>query len=490
LLSFGISISILAGVVAAITQGSQIDVITRQSLEKEIVGYLLKNESSFSPAWSGLAGLCSGILGMTMALMFRRTLAVIASSLLGVSIALVCIQANRELHTNFPWWILALCPLVTSIIIHWFRSLHLQQRASAFRIALTGRMSPKNIDHIIEHPETFNSAPSGSIVSIMFIDIAGFSQIAERLSPHQAFDDLKDLFDLMRLEVLRYGGIVDKTLGDGMLAYFGYGPPETNSARDHADAALECGVSIQTAVLNRNIRAAQSGKALYPIRIGINTSTAFIGNVGDEHYYDFTLIGNGVNLAKRFEASCQHYSVMIGASTYDLLKSQERQNLKLTRKLIPIKHSEAPCEAYECELFSERKDDVVFAIDAFRKHLGIRRKDFRWPVPQDVNISLESRYGRAILHDFSLSGISIVLPCYIGSGVGMDLVFNVPTQWQRQDVGPNLVLHVEVRWGRAIADGYLHGLLITNLSVTQRENLVAVLRDMIRQHPNRLKIAS
>jgi class 3 adenylate cyclase len=356
-----------------------------------------------------------------------------------------------------------------------------QERRLALRVALSGRIDKARIDRIVRNPRVLDEVPSGKVVSIMFMDIVGFSQISERLTPQQAFMDLKAVFDVMRSNVIKFGGMVDKTLGDGMLAYFGYGIDGHESTREHADAALLCAISIQRDILERNLASAKEGKAIYPMRIGINTSSVFIGNVGDADYFDFTVIGNGVNLAKRFESSCQHYSVMIGASTYDLLISKESFGVKLTRKLIPIKHSEAPFEAYECQPFEDRQVDILEVTEAYRRTLGIQRKDTRWSVPNDNEIYLESRFGRARVNDFSMSGLSVILPMYIGNGVGMDLVLLVPEEFHTQSIGSTLVLHVEVRWGRAVPLGYLHGVMITNLSSAQKEALLEIFRAMIRK---------
>lgn len=389
-----------------------------------------------------------------------------------------------------PWPVAGASLLITVILTSFYRYRLNRERLMALRIALSGRMERKRIEWIVQNPRVLEAVPSGKVVSIMFLDIVGFSQTSERLTPHQAFMDLKSIFDLMRSEVLKHGGMVDKTLGDGMLAYFGYGFDGVESSRAHADAALICAISIQRAILDRNLEAAQQKKAIYPLRIGINTSSVFIGNVGDHDYFDFTVIGNGVNLAKRFEASCQHYSVMLGASTYDLLVSRENLSVNLTRKLIPIKHSEAPYEAYECDAFEDRQADIRAVTEAFRRSLGIERKDTRWPIPLDVNIYLESRYGRARLNDFSFSGISALLPMYIGNGVGLDLVLMIPEEFQTPSIGATLIIHVEVRWGRSVSLGYLHGLMITNLSVKQKEELVEVFRSMVRKGTEQSRSAS
>ena len=495
-MSVGFILAIFGSLFAVTGVLSEIDLAIRSSLMTWLVDSLgirgtdlPSSVGSFgwiSTVLAFIGGLIGAVLASFVPMMIVPPSLVAAS----IVVTLTLQSAAIGFAKDGPWAIAGLVMLFSGAVTYWYRYSLNQERLLALRVALAGRMERKRIDWIVKNPRVLDAVPSGKVVSIMFLDIVGFSQISERLTPHQAFMDLKLLFDLMRAEVIKYGGMVDKTLGDGMLAYFGYGIDGVESSRAHADEALRCAISIQRNILDRNLRAAQDGKAIYPLRIGVNTSAVFIGNVGDHDYFDFTVIGNGVNLAKRFEASCQHYSVMIGASTYDLLLSKESLNAKLTRKLIPIKHSEAPYEAYECEPFEDRQKDVRLVTEAFRKSLGIERKDTRWPVPADADIYLESRYGRARLNDFSFSGISALLPMYIGNGVGLDLVLMVPEGLRSAAIGSTLVIHVEVRWGRAVEQGYVHGLMITNLSTQQKEELVETFRAMIRLASNADKAAS
>jgi class 3 adenylate cyclase len=466
-----------------------------------LAGRYLQNSSSFfaampssaviRPTWLN-AGVtfCGALAGSLMASFLSLTLVISVTVFASSIIVIFAIASSLQTGILIPWFNPVSSMIVCVVGVSWYRFRLNEERRLALRVALSGRIDKSRIDYIVKNPRVLDEVPAGKVVSIMFMDIVGFSQISERLTPQQAFLDLKAMFDLMRTQIISFGGMVDKTLGDGMLAYFGYGIDGKESTREHADAALLCAISIQKALLERNLLAAEQGKAIYPLRIGINTSSVFIGNVGDADYFDFTVIGNGVNLAKRFESACQHYSVMLGASTYDLLLGKESLRAKLTRKLIPIKHSEAPHEAYECQAFEDRQADILIVTEAYRKTLGIERKDSRWPVPGHVDIFLESRFGRARINDFSISGLSILLPTYIGNGVGMDLVLLVPEALQNQTMGSTLVMHVEVRWGRAVNLGYLHGVMITNLSSTQKENLVEILRVLIRMKSAEIKSVS
>src|SRR5690606_24022865 len=107
---------------------------------------------------------------------------------------------------------------------------------------------------------------------------------------------LKDLMDRLRKEIHAFDGVVDRVLGDGLLAFFGYHYDGRKAYDNHASQALACAVSIQ----RNNVQAcldAPEDTPIFPLRIGINTDSVYFGNLGDSSGIDVTLIGSGVNLA-------------------------------------------------------------------------------------------------------------------------------------------------------------------------------------------------
>jgi len=284
---------------------------------------------------------------------------------------------------------------------------------------------------------------------------------------------------MLRSAVLEFGGVVDKTLGDGMLAYFGYGPDGQHSSREHADDALKTGIAIQKRVLDLNKKNSALGTSIYPLRIGINTSSVFVGNIGDEDHYDFTVIGHGVNIAKRLESACRHYCVNIGATTFDTLVSRKNLSQSLVKRLIPIKHGDAPLECYECDPFKGDKDSIAEISGDYRKSLSIERKDERWPIPDDLDIILETSYGPARLVDFSRTGFAFRLEKYMGIGIVLEFQLIQDGQNSYHATKFENAIVGEIRWARPLASGYLHGILIKNLAKEQRDQLVDHFRSTI-----------
>ena len=379
-----------------------------------------------------------------------------------------------------PWLFPTLGFAASGILTFYERARSNELKLNSLKTMLQGRLSEDRIKDVVKNPAILETPPSGRIVSTMFIDIVGFSMLAERQTPEEAFMNLKSLFELLRGIVMKHQGVVDKTLGDGMLCYFGYGPDGRETAREHADLALSCAVEIQKAVLAKNQEAQSQNKPIYPLRIGINTSAVFVGNIGNADHFDFTLIGSGVNLAKRYESACKHYCVMIGSTTYDTLIHRGLPGKPLIKKLIPIKHASNPLEAYECDPFMHQDREIREVTDAYRKFLGIDRKDARWPIPEDLKICVTSRFGAGRLHDFSDAGFGVIMSEYVGNGILFDFAISSQETGDPHPILSSVNFTGEIRWGRPFKKGYLHGVLIKNLSANQRKQLVDELRAILR----------
>ncbi len=180
-------------------------------------------------------------------------------------------------------------------------------------------------------------------VTVLFSDLRGFTSMCEGRSPHEMLGILNHYFTRMSAIVEAHGGVVDKYVGDAMMALFG-APLAGPDDADHAmEAALE--MSEALAELNREWEA-QGGHALM-IGIGINTDMVVAGNMGSQTRLNYTVIGDGVNLASRLEALTKtpEYETHIIVSNSTLVKGKGRYR---TRRLgqVAVKGKQMPTEIY------------------------------------------------------------------------------------------------------------------------------------------------
>ena len=152
----------------------------------------------------------------------------------------------------------------------------------------------------------------------MFTDIKGFTSISEVMEPQKVVDFLNVYMTAMTHIIQDERGIVDKFIGDGIMAVFIPADEDDNEAL----RAVQAGIRMQgrLAELCGEWHKTQTDVAQLNMRIGINTGEVVAGNIGSETRMDYTVVGDNVNVASRIESICRPGEVCISNSTYDKVK--------------------------------------------------------------------------------------------------------------------------------------------------------------------------
>jgi adenylate cyclase len=171
-------------------------------------------------------------------------------------------------------------------------------------------VSPKVIDKILKDPVRYHSAMAERReITVLFVDLAGFTSFAERTAPEQVQGVLNAYLREMTACILAEDGILDKYLGDGVMAVWG-GLGSTDPARDAARAmAAALMMQRRLAVLNQTWREAELPP--FDARIGIHSGEALVGNFGSDLQVNFTAVGDVVNVASRLEALNKQFGTAI-----------------------------------------------------------------------------------------------------------------------------------------------------------------------------------
>lgn len=172
-------------------------------------------------------------------------------------------------------------------------------------------------------------------ITALFLDVRGFTSYSERLPAGEVVAMLNRLFEIVVPIVHGHGGHVDKFVGDGLLAVFGV--PQRHT--DHADRALAAALSIAAAVERRSEGEPRIG-------IGLNSGTVVAGNLGGAGRFEFTVIGDTVNVAARVESATRHTgdTILLSEHTRRLLRGS---TIALTaRPLLPLKGKTEPVALY------------------------------------------------------------------------------------------------------------------------------------------------
>ena len=171
-------------------------------------------------------------------------------------------------------------------------------------------LSPKVIEELIAHPERLKLGGERRTLSIFFSDLQGFTSIAEGLDPEALTVLLNDYLSAMTDIIHDEGGTLDKYVGDAIIAFWNAPLEQPDHAERAARSALRCQARLSEL---RPAFRKTIGKDL-AMRIGLNTGTAIVGNMGSHSRFDYTVLGDAVNLASRLEGINKQFGTWILAS--------------------------------------------------------------------------------------------------------------------------------------------------------------------------------
>jgi adenylate cyclase len=185
------------------------------------------------------------------------------------------------------------------------------------------------------------------IITVFFSDVADFSSFSETMTPAEIVALMNRYLSAMSDVIEQHGGFVDKYIGDAIVAVFGAPVEVANHAADAVRAALCCGERL--AQLNRAAEA--SGGQILVHRIGLNSGQALVGNIGSHRRFNYTVIGDSVNLASRLEGANKYFdtSVLAAEMTMKLAGAgfawREIDAIRLKGRAQPVKIYEPLAEA-------------------------------------------------------------------------------------------------------------------------------------------------
>jgi adenylate cyclase len=204
------------------------------------------------------------------------------------------------------------------------------------------------------------------MATVMFSDIRSFTTLSETLGPQGTVTMLNEYFTLMVDCIQREEGMLDKFIGDAIMAAFGI--PVAHE--DDADRAVRASIAMMRDLSTWNATRLSEGKPPIHIGIGLNTDNVVSGNIGSKKRMDYTIIGDGVNLASRLESACKQYgaNILISELTYKALRGTYRVR---EVDLVVVKGKTKPVAVYEVmdHHTPETYPGLVDALGLFRNAL-------------------------------------------------------------------------------------------------------------------------
>ncbi len=347
-------------------------------IHANVLDSILSGDFLQQPSWAAVFDLAAMLLmGLAVWWVHGRT-GVVLSAMTAIGLFAAHIALCQHLFASQGWILAMVYPLLVLLLsyvsITAFKYILESRQKKFIRDAFSTYLAPSVVKQLIEAPERLVLGGEERQITAFFSDLQGFTSISERLQATELVELLNEFLTEMTDIILAHEGTVDKFEGDAIIAFFG----APNDMPDHA--AVACRACIQMQRRLAQLRAAWQarGKPELRMRIGLNSGTAVVGNMGSKQRMDYTMMGDSVNTAARLEGVNKVYGTytLISASTFQDAKEQivarELDAINVVGKNEPVAVYELIGEA------GQASPAVVQLIEVYASGLeAYRRRDWQ-----------------------------------------------------------------------------------------------------------------
>lgn len=304
---------------------------------------ILRQDFISRPNWLAIFEILTIIVIGIVAPIALQLLKAVTGLVFAASLAIGYFFFDRYLFMEKGVWLNTIYPFLTLVTVYIaitvYKYIGEEKEKKKVKGAFQYYVTPSVMDEILKHPEKLKLGGDEKELSVLFSDIRGFTSISEKIPPDVLVGLLNEYFTAMTDIVLKYDGFLDKYIGDAIMAVYG-APIEQ---KDHALKA--CNTAIEMTAKLGELRHEWEAKGLPQINIGIgiNTGKMIVGNMGSRRRFNYTVVGDNVNLASRLEGLTKDYEapIIISESVYEEVKDQflcrELGSVKVKGKEIPTR---------------------------------------------------------------------------------------------------------------------------------------------------------
>jgi len=304
---------------------------------------ILIQDSPTVPDWHLAAELAFFTFFVSLSWLVLHYFGITLSLGMGV-ISMACVALGgytfiqKGLLIDVSWTLVS--QFITSSIAFYLRFREQYKLRQQIKKQFEHYLDPRQVQRLQKNPSLLKLGGEKKYCTFLFTDVRGFTSLSEKLEPEQVTYIMNKALTVQQQSVQSNGGMVDKYIGDAMMAIF-------NAPIDlehHETKALNCAVEIQEKMKILNDELQAEGILPIQIGIGINSGYATIGNMGSQNRFDYTAIGDAVNVAARLESGTKDAGV-------DLLIGQTTENA-LEFDLVPLKPIKAKGKKEKLQVYT------------------------------------------------------------------------------------------------------------------------------------------
>ena len=318
-----------------------------------VIDNILHQNFLVHSGWTKFIDVCAIILlGLLVGITVPRAKAAQGILLILILLGLFTLM-NGYIFAHFNIWLNLIYPTLTMMTIYLgitvYRYMTEEKEKKKIRGAFQYYLTSSVINEMLKDPSKLKLGGDKKNLTVLFSDIRGFTSFSETMTPEQLVHLLNEYLTAMTDIVFKYDGLLDKYMGDAIMAV--YGAPLDQP--DHPLRACRTALDMMKELKKLQKKWAGEGQPVLDIGIGISSGDMVVGNMGSQMRFDYTVMGDSVNLGSRLESINKEYgtNIIISEYTYEAV-----QDVLLCRELdsVRVKGKKLPVKIYE--LLGEKKD--------------------------------------------------------------------------------------------------------------------------------------
>jgi adenylate cyclase len=342
-------------------------------IHASVIDNILHRNFLRRPGWTAIIDLAAVVVLGLVIVPFLSRLRAVAGLLLALLVSGLYVMGNRFVFSHYNLWLNLVYPLFTILAVYvgitLYKYVTEEREKKKIRGAFQYYLSPAVISEILNDPAKLKLGGEKKSLTVLFSDIRGFTSLSEKLTPEELVHILNEYLTSMTNVVFRHEGLLDKYIGDAVMAVFG----APIDQKDHAERGCRTALEMMAELRNLCKKWEAEGRPVIDIGIGVNSGDMVVGNMGSDMRFDYTVMGDHVNLGSRLEGLNKEYgtNILISEFTHEMVKDvffcRSIDAVRVKGKVKPVRIFEVLGEMKDREKWEERARLFEEALEWYRK---------------------------------------------------------------------------------------------------------------------------